>query len=205
MKRLLFVPVLALVFATPALAKGPSEAKITGPDIKGGAISFRSGGGDPSQGTPFGRLVEDVGFFPAMYGGMQPNPILKHQPKGALGPKYKITYRVPGPNGETDSLTQDLYPYAASGPLTYVKAGQPFFGDMETYGGWFQAPQTLKTDLVERGLPANAPSAGGSTNDGFWPLSNALTATLAAALGLGAVAAGSILLIRRRPGAAAAG
>ncbi len=201
MKRLLFIPVLALVFAAPALAKGPSEAEITGPDIKGGAITFKSGGGDPDGGTPFGRLVEDAGYFPATF-GQQPDPTLRNKPTAALGPKYRITYVVPGPYGRNDTLRQDFYPYAAGGPLTYTEPGQPFFGGEKTHGGWFQAPQTLKNDLV--GLPAKAPTAG-AVSDGFWPLSSTLTTALAAALLLALVAAGSIFLMRRRPGAAAAG
>jgi hypothetical protein len=204
MKKLLFVPVLALVFAAPALAKGPSEAEVTGPGIKGGAIHLGSSQpGDPGPGTPLGDLVDKTGFFPAMF-GQTPDPMLRSKPRGSLGPKYTITYRVPAPGG-TDTIRQDLYPYAAQGPLTYTKPGQEFFGSERTHGGWFQAPATLKSDLVDRGLPASAPSAGGSTDDGFWPLSTALTATLAAALGLALVAAGSIVLMRRRPGAAAAG
>jgi hypothetical protein len=204
MKRLLFVPVLALVFAAPALAKGPDSAKVEGPGLKGGGITFGTAQpGDPEPGTPLGDLVDKTGFFAAMF-GQTPDPMLTSKPRSSLGPRYTITYRVPGPGGP-DTIRQDLYPYAVQGPLTYTKPGQKFFGTERTHGGWFPAPATLKSDLVERGLPASAPRAGGSTDDGFWPLSTGLTATLATALGLALVAAGSIVLMRRRPGAAAAG
>jgi hypothetical protein len=204
MKRLLLVLAFALVFAAPAFAKGPESARVEGPGLKGGAITFGTAQpGDPEPGTPLGDLVEKTGFFPAMF-GQTPDPMLSSKPRGSLGPKYTITYRVPGP-GRTDTIRQDLYPYAAQGPLTYMKPGQAFFSSERTHGGWFRTPATLKSDLVDRGLPASAPGTGGSTDDGFWPLSTALTATLAAALGLALVAAGSIILMRRRPGAAAAG
>jgi hypothetical protein len=194
MNRLLVLAVAvgALASATPALAKGPAEATITGPGIKGGAIHLRSGGGDPMSGTPLGSLAEDGGFYPAAY-GQSPDPMVRARPRGELGPKYSVEYRVPGPNGRTDTIRQDLYPYASIGPVTYMKSGQRFFGDQRTHGGWYVAALALKSELVKAGLPATPPSGGSS--DDWTPLWSFVT-VLAVALGL---AGAALMAARRRP------
>src|SRR5438105_10541558 len=95
----------ALLLPAAAAAKGPSEATITGPGLSSG-LTFRGGGegGD----TNLGLLVAQGGFFPQTF-GQSPDPT------GAkpddLGPGYSVVYTVPGPS--TDTLRQDLYPYAA--------------------------------------------------------------------------------------------
>jgi hypothetical protein len=185
--------VAAVALAAPALAKGPSEAKIAGPGLKGGGIHLKSnGGGDPSSGTPLGALTESGGFFPAAYGQV-PDPMLKSRPQGDLGPKYRVEYTVPGPNGDVAKLKQDLYPYAASGPVTYMKPGQEFFDGMKTHGGWYLGARDLKSGLVDAGLPATPPS-GGSGSGWAFPWS-AVTIAGAALLILGA----TFVALKRRP------
>ena len=72
------------------------------------------------NGTPLGALVDLGGFFPQMY-GQTPDPTLRAQPKGTLGPRYKVVYVVPGPNGIQSRVVQYVYPYAKPVPLTYMK------------------------------------------------------------------------------------
>jgi hypothetical protein len=189
---ILAAAVAALVLAMPALAKGPSEATINGPGLKGGGIHLKSdGGGDPSSGTPLGNLTESGGFFPAAY-GQQPDPMVKARPRGELGPKYTVVYKVPGPDGDTATLKQDLYPYAANGPVTYMKPGQEFFDGMRTHGGWYLAPRDLKSQLVDAGLPSSAPSGGSGTS---WPIAWSAVSIAGAALLLAA----TFVAFRRRP------
>ena len=194
MKIRLFVlaaPVAALALAAPALAKGPSEATISGPGLKGGGIHLKSDrGGDPSSGTPLGNLTELAGFFPAMF-GQQPDPMLRTQPKGTLGPKYSVEYKVPG-GPKTATIHQDLYPYAKPSPLAYTKSGQPFFAADHTRGGWYVAAPELKQTLVDAGLPARPPSNDSGSD---WALSWSATTLVAAALLLLALA---YLAARRR-------
>jgi len=194
MNRLLVIAVAlgALAWAAPALAKGPAEATITGPGIKGGAIHLTSGGGDPRSGTPLGSLAEDGGFYPAAY-GQSPDPMVRARPRGELGPKYEAEYRVPGPNGRTDTIRQELYPYASIGPVTYMKPGQRFWGDQMTHGGLYVGVLSLKSQLVKAGLPGTAP--GGGSSDG-WAPSWSLATVLAVALGL---AGAAFVAVRRRP------
>jgi hypothetical protein len=193
---LLLLAALALALPTAALAKGPAAASIDGPG-SGGGINI-SGDGE-SGGTPLGDLTQQAGFFPASF-GQEPNPMLPARPKGDLGPKYTITYTVPGPNNETDTLKQDLYPYAANGPVTYMEPGQKFFGTEETRGGWYQAPVTLKDTLFEAGLPKTAPS-GSASDDSALVSSELLGALVGAAL---LFAGATLVFMRRRTRPAAA-
>jgi LPXTG-motif cell wall-anchored protein len=113
------------------------------------------------------QLAEQAGFFPAAF-TQQPDPMLPGRPAGKLGPKYTIRYLVPG-GGEPGHvqrfhITQDLYPYAADGAVTYMKPGQKIF-DFTTHGGWFPGGIALKQTLVQTGLPARAPSTSSSSRN----------------------------------------
>jgi hypothetical protein len=153
MKRLAFVLLAAAVLAPAALAKGPSAATITGPGldhaltVKGTEMSGR-----------LGDVTQYSGFFPAAF-GQEPSPMLGRRPAN-LGPRYTIHYVVPG--GQIYRLTQDLYPYARGGAVTYMKPGQPIF-DMSAKGGWYRGGADLKRTLVATGLPRRAPTSGGGS------------------------------------------
>ena len=197
MKRLLFLlTIAALALPAAALAKGPSEASITGPGL-GKAIVIS---GPEEEGSPMMDFAEQAGFFPAAF-GQEPDPMLPAQPKGNLGPKYRIDYKVPGPDNDMFEITQDLYPYANPSAVTYMPAGQKIF-DSTTRGGWYESP-LLKDTLVAAGLPktAPAPSARGSSSAGF-----SATGWLAVAIGIALLAgAAGWFYSRRRPRNATAG
>jgi hypothetical protein len=203
MKQLVLTLALAaLVLPATALGKGPSEATISGP---GGGGSSGSGGGALtitgccSPETPTMQLAEHAGFFPAVF-ARQPDPMLDARPKGTLGPKYTIMYTVPGPNNETWKIRQDVYPYAESGPVTYMKPGQTVFRiPGGTRGGWFQADNRLKDTLVAAGLPR---TASGAASDG----NRVPTLALGAAAVLVLLIVGALVVRRRmRPTARMAG
>lgn len=187
--RTSLIVTLALALALPALAaaKGPSTASISGPGVD--SLPVR-GAGESGPGTPLGNLVEAGGFFPAMF-GQSPDPMRARRPAGDLGPKYTVTYVVPGPGGSS-RVTQDLYPYAKPSPVTYMAPGQHFWHGERTHGGWYVSSGNLTTGI---GLPANAPSTGGFP----WAWVGFGAAALATA-----VAAALLLrrLPRRRPAAA---
>jgi hypothetical protein len=150
------VAAIALVAPTSALAKGASEATITGPGL--GAGIRLVGEGRPG-GERLMQLAEDAGFFPSVF-ATSPNPMLSSQPRGELGPRYTIVYVMPGPTG-SDLVRQDVYPYAMPSPVTHMDPGQSFYGGEKTVGGWYVAGTALKDDLVAVGLPATAPANGG--------------------------------------------
>lgn len=196
MNRLVLLTMaVALVAVSGASAKGPDQATVTGPGLEDqdGRIVFASGGGDPGAGTPFMTFVEAGGFFQQTF-GQTPDTTTKTRPKGDLGPRYEVVYRVPGPNGGTAMLRQSVYPFAADGSVTYMPPGQPFFDGMQTHGGWFAGSPALKATLVSAGLPESPPSGTGDgsrfeVSADAWPL--ALVAL--AAIG------GLALVLRRRP------
>jgi hypothetical protein len=188
-RTILLASAAALALAAPAAAKGPSSADISGPGIAGGIhVGSGAGGGDPSPGTPLGNLTAGAGFYPAVFpAGYPRDPERQTAPKGHLGPKYTITYTVPGPPGGSATIHQDLYPYAAGGAVTFMAPGQPVFGGRYvTHGGWYRGGAALKQTLVDAGLPATSPGGGGSswfstTNAGMWSTLAALALLLAAA------------------------
>ena len=187
MKRLLvLVALAALVLPTAALAKGPDEAKITGPGL-GKAILIS---GPEEEGSPMMAFADAAGFFPAAF-GQQPDPMEPNRPKGNLGPRYTIEYHVPGPEGDAFSIEQDLYPYAQPSAVTYMKPGQRIF-DMATVGGWW-SNATLKDDLVALGLPESASAAEDASSAGFFS-TGTLGLLVIVLLGLG----GATLVMRRR-------
>jgi hypothetical protein len=192
MKRLLFVLAFAaLTLPATALAKGPSEATITGPGLDKAIVIT----GPEEEGSPMMTFADAAGFFPAVF-GQQPDPMLPGRPKGDLGPKYRIEYKVPAPDGGTDSIAQDLYPYAAPSAVTYTKAGQKIF-DMTTVGGWW-SNSALKDQLVALGLPkttaAPAPAEDTSASSASFFSTNRLGMLVLVLLVLG----GATVLMRRR-------
>ena len=178
MRRLLVLATLAtlatLAATAPAAAKGPSTASITGPGIDHGLPV--KGEGESGPGTPLGSLVQFGGFFPQVYDEI-PDPTTRTQPTADLGPRYQVVYRVPGPSG-TSTIVQDVYPYAKPSPVTYVRAGQRFWGVNRTHGGWFVSSDGLKTALVEAGLPKSPPASGGGSFPWAWSGAGAVAAVL---------------------------
>ena len=180
MKRLAFVLLAAAALAPAALAKGPSAATITGPGLDR-ALAVE---GTEMSGA-LGDLTQYAGFFPAAF-GQQPTPMLVRRPAN-LGPRYTIHYVVPG--DRIYRLTQDLYPYARGGAVTYMKPDQPIFG-MGSRGGWFRGGADLKRTLVRAGLPRTSPHQAAGAD------SSALL------LGIGipgvVLLSGAVLLVARR-------
>jgi len=189
MKRLLVLAALAaLVLPTAALAKGPDKATITGPGLTKAIVVS----GPEEDGSPMMAFAEAAGFFPAAF-GQQPSPMLPGRPKGDLGPRYTIEYNVPGGEGTSWTLKQDLYPYAQPAAVTYMKAGQEIF-DMTTQGGWW-SDATLKDQLVALGLPKSAAAAkdASASSAGFFS-TDRLGVLVIVLLVLG----GATLVMRRR-------
>jgi hypothetical protein len=175
MRRLVLLAavVAGLAVATAAQAKGPIAATIDGPGPSGG-ISL-GGNGEPGSGAPLGNLADQSGLFPAAF-RQSPDPMLADRPTGDLGPRYTITYRLPGPNGEESTIRQNAYPNAQGGPVTYTAPGQRFFGTESTRGGWYRAAPALKATVLQAGQPRAAPSGGSASEDSggttfanFWP------------------------------------
>jgi hypothetical protein len=188
--------IAALALPTTALAKGPASATLEGPGT-GGGINL-SGGGE-NFGTPLGDLVQYAGFFPAMF-RQTPDPMTDSRPKGDLGPKYTVTYTLPGPDGQTDQVTQDIYPYA-NPPVSYTEPGQKFYETEGSRGGWYVSTRAMRERLIDAGLPRTPPTVASA--DGGAAVSTGTVLSIAAATALLLIASAVFLRRRTRPAAAA--
>jgi hypothetical protein len=203
MRRVVFcvfaVVLAAALIPTAALAKGASEAAIVGPGLSEPIVLSASGGSETSG--ELGNIAMSAGFFPAVF-AQTPDPMLDERPAGPLGPKYTVTYVMPGPDNQRSELVQDIYPYAEPDPVTYTEPGQRYWTTEQTRGGWYVATfEPLKEQLVAAGLPTTAPTVGGADGDGFPWVVVGVIAAIAALIGAAAFGA---FHGRRRPDTAAA-
>jgi hypothetical protein len=165
--------IAAAAVATPALAKGATQASITGPGLARPVTVSAQGEALPGQGDTLSSLAEQTGLFMVLFGldsstRDEPSPLLTPPAAAALGPRYTLTYTVPGVTpepGQTDGqIRQDLYPRAAGGPVIYTLPGQQGFGQPLQATGWLRGTPRLTTTLTRLGVPAGAslPSVPGS-------------------------------------------
>ena len=201
-----------IALATPALAKGPTQAGITGPGLARPVVI--AGGGEPGQLDRLAVLATQTDLYTAMFGagGSVPAPdrLRTPPPASALGPRYTIVYTVPGvtpqPGQEFGRIREGLYPRAAGGPVIYIPPGQQGFGQPLLVTGWLRGTPQLVHILARLGVrprlgARTATAAGPSAR----PPASPATAWLIilAVVVAAAVLAGAALLRHRRPDAAA--
>ena len=164
MKRL--VPITAAVAVicgsrrdTLCRPRGGAMRSSPVPASAAGSAPPEPDGGDES--VQLGELANAACFsIPSVF-ATSPNPMQTRRPAGDLGPRYTITYSMPGPNGANE-LRQDVYPYAKPSPVTHTDPGQRYYGSERTVGGWYVAtydPEGLV--LVAAGLPSSPPDGEG--------------------------------------------
>ncbi len=106
--------------ATPALAKGATQASITGPGLARPLTVSAAGEALPGLGDPLSTLAGQTGLFTVLFGsgsGLPDAPSALRTPPAAasLGPKYTVTYTVPG-------VTQDRARPAGKSARTCTRA-----------------------------------------------------------------------------------
>lgn len=149
----LAVAVVTLAIGAPALAKGPNSATVSGPGIGTTTIYWNR----PDQHS-LGELTQTTFLWDAAgAAGWETQP-----PPGDLGPKYTVVYHIIKLNNRLrgEDIRQDLYPFAAAGPVVYTAAGQHMY-DTPTASGWHPASSLLTTVL--RGLGADPKAAASRT------------------------------------------
>jgi hypothetical protein len=164
--------VAAITVATPALAKGPTVARITGAGLVHAVVV--SGKGEPGQQGKLAALAEQTYLFTLLFGpgGSVPTPtMLPSAPSAAtLGPRYVVTYTVPGvttqANQQVGRIRQDLYPLAAGGPVIYTPPGQRGFGRALHVTGWFRGSPGLLRTLAGLGVPTRPGQPGAQQTRG---------------------------------------
>lgn len=151
--------------ATPALAKGATRASITGPGLTRPLTVSAQGEALPGEGDTLSSLAEQTGLFAVLFGSGGGTPdepsALRTPPTAAsLGPKYTITYTVPGvtprPGQANGQIRQNLYPRAAGGPVIYTPPGQQGFGQPLQASGWLRGTARLSVTLTRLGVPVGA-------------------------------------------------
>jgi hypothetical protein len=212
---------VAAAVATPALAKGATQASIAGPGLaRPVTVSASDGEALPGQGDTLSSLAEQTGLFTVLFGpgsGTPDQPSSLRTPPAAafLGPKYTLTYTVPGvtpePGQADGQIRQYLYPRAAGGPVIYTPPGQQGFGQPLQAAGWLRGTPQLTATLTRLGVPAvvplhpapgpaasaqaaSAPAAAPKPNDTTAPAWLIATIVSAAAI---AIASAAIWLCRR--------
>jgi len=164
---------VAAAVATPALAKGPTQASIAGPGLGRPIAISAPGEGLPGQSDPLSSLAGQTGLFTVLFGpgsgsGTQdePSPLRTPPAAASLGPKYTLTYTVPGvtpePGQPDGQVRQYLYPRAAGGPLIYTGPGQQGFGQPLQAAGWLRGTPQLTATLTRLGVPAGPPGSTAS-------------------------------------------
>jgi hypothetical protein len=198
MKRpLLFAATVAAMLLFPALAtaKGPSVATISGPGLTNALrVEGYGPGGEGGTDSLLGVLVTEGGFFAQAFGATPSATVSR--PAVALGPRYEVTYTVPGgPNGDS-TLRQDLYPYAVKVPVTYMAPSQKFWDTQSTPGGWYRGGSTLKRALLQAGMPTVPPTTRQARNVSGLGQAHKLGIAVGAGAGI-ALSAGALALLYR--------
>jgi hypothetical protein len=217
---------VTVALATPALAKGTTQASITGPGLARPVVVSIAAGSEalPEQGDALSSLADQTGLFTVLFGPSSGGVSVPDQPSrlrtapaaATLGPKYTVTYTVPGiapaPGQARDQIRQDLYPRAAGGPVIYTLPGQRGFGPPLQATGWFRGSPQLTATLTRLGLPAGASLPSAPSSAASVPAAPSLAAapkphdTTAPAWLIATIAstaaiviAGTALWLRRRP------
>ena len=203
------IGIAAVTLATPAFAKGPTQARITGPGLIHPIVL--SGAGEAGQPGRLAALAEQTNFFTALFGagGTLPAPIRLRTPppKASLGPRYTVIYTVPGvtpqPGEQFGRIRQDLYPRAAGGPIIYTLPGQRGFGQPLLVTGWLRGSRQLIRTLAELGVPRTRPPAAAqpAPSHQAGPRTLAWLIASAAAIAAAALGGGALWLRRRQPAA----
>jgi hypothetical protein len=192
------------VWATPAMAKGPDQATITGPGLDAPIVV--TGWGEPGTSGNLVDLADGSGLFVMMFDGYDSSGRVETAaPTGSLGPRFELAYRVPDGTSSGSTVRQDLYPLAAGGPVTYTEAGQSVFGST-TSGGWYRPPGGFSRVLEGLGLATSTtvesqPEPAPVRQPTNPPPSATPWLPILVAVGVAAVAIAAVLFGRWRAGA----
>jgi hypothetical protein len=144
------VAVGMVTMSAGAGAKGAQGATITGPHIPGSLVV-----GNGSQ-RPAPVNVNDLaaasGTFSAM-SSREPSPVKQQRPRGVLGPRYRIVYRMYTGADELSPIRQDVFPFARVGFVSYTPPGQRAF-HRAVASGWYTA--AVQQELDEGGMTSAA-------------------------------------------------
>src|SRR3712207_738760 len=96
-KCLLVLAAVALALPMNATAKGAYSATVKGEGMEG-SLTFGGDRAGPKQSRELGRFADASGVYPATF-GFAPPRVRAERPRGDLGPRYRVTWHLHGPNG----------------------------------------------------------------------------------------------------------
>jgi hypothetical protein len=154
-----------MTLAAPALAKGPSQARIMGPGLSHALVV--TGNAEPGQLSALSNLAWRTELFTVLFGpgGGIPAPTRLRTllPAASLGPRYTVVYTVPGVTPQHGKqygrIRQVVYPRAKGGPVIYTPPGQMGFGQPVLVTGWMRGGARLARTLARLGVPPRHPPA----------------------------------------------
>ena len=206
---------ITVALATPALAKGTTQASIAGPGLARPVTVAAAAAGEalPGQQDALSSLADQTGLFTVLFGpGIgdvympgQPSRLRTPPAAATLGPKYTVAYTVPGitpaPGQASGQIRQYLYPHAAGGPVIYTPPGQHGFGQPLQATGWLRGTPQLTATLTRLGVPAAASLPSAPSSVASVPAAPALAAapkpddTTAPAWLIATIASGAMIVI----------
>jgi hypothetical protein len=141
----------AVSLPTPALAKGPQRAMISGPTLEHTVGVGPLTAAQLAESTFLLTSLTPQGCRAVMGCSYRP-------PGGDLGPRYVIAYRLQMPNEVGHEVRSDLvqyfYPNARPTAVTYIPPGQHVTPWGKTRGTWMLAERDL---LFVAGIDLSAP------------------------------------------------
>jgi hypothetical protein len=168
MKRLAGVAVavgalLVALVGSPAWAKEPGAASLSGPGLSP-PIRFSFGGdGGPGTGSgsaagsgtsgEFFRLVELSGYWSQSKSD--------ERPSGALGARYDLSITWGTASDPMGTGTLVMYPFAQPKPVTFVPDHALSPATVGPTTGWYLASPILLSFLQHYGMPVTPPAPGG--------------------------------------------
>jgi hypothetical protein len=144
---------LVIALSGPASAKGAQDATLIGPGIDGTLHIVNEPEGPATVNV--NRLAEATGTNYAVF-HTRPSPLVSQRPRGPLGPRYRIVYRLYTGENEVTPVRQTVYPFARAGFVTYTPPSQRAF-DKAVRSGWYTS--AVQPSPVGGGIPSEAATA----------------------------------------------
>lgn len=197
--------VSALALAAPAAAKGAQSITVSGPGLAKPVTLPQN----HASLNPFTQLTMATKVDHILYGDRTP---ASAPPSANVGPAYDVVFdfdcALAGPNAACQPVGVKLiaYPFAESGPLISVPAGQKRpYEDKALRTGWFRAGSELRQVMVKVGVPEPARPAAPAAPPAAAPVAAVTTQQpmrlpllIAAAAGALALLAAAIMTRRSR-------
>jgi hypothetical protein len=136
----------AIVVSSPAWAKGPVAVEIAGPGLDEPLVLDVNSA--ERQLEAMWALAEQVQLYTPAGTAARPQT-------GDFGTAYRLTWHMSEADG--DRILQDVYPFAAGGPVVHTLPGSTSWQELVP-AGWAAASAGLPEALTRLGVPLSQPA-----------------------------------------------